>query len=154
MSKSEPNISWRTDKPISTMQQYVKKQGKSDLVYSPVPKEYLNRILPVRKGDVVVLAYDDGKPFFTHPIRGKRVIDVFKAIEAGVKVVLKSDNFETRNKVYRTLARFMHARDRRRLADKFERGKLRLIDLMGGYVFYEGGLKRIAGGIWIYNLGS
>lgn len=152
MSKKDRNISWRINQPLSDLQIY---DGKT-ADYVTDKKEidaYLNQTVPIKSGDKVVVLYVDGLPAITVPVTGTKLINVLRAIEKGVNQVITDSDFNNTMIVYKTIGNFFHKKDRLNLVNKFESKKLKVKDLLGDHIFYEGGLHR-KNHVWLYGLGS
>ena len=154
-------ISWRITEPISSIILYDntnrKKGGKGELIEvtdKKIIKDYLNQPMPILPGDSVVLLYVDGKPAFTESVRGTKLIHILNAIEKGVnRTITDIDTLSTRETVYNRISGFFRKKDRLERIIKFEDKKLKIKDLLGDHVFFEGGLRR-ENRVWIYGLGS
>lgn len=145
------HISWNINHPVSKAKLWDSK--KNDFV--TIPPGMLDKKVAVRKGDRITILFQDGKPLFTEPLGAAKTLrGVFTSIERGLDRKIPKDKFDVREKVYRQIAAFFHYKHRMPLVKKFEAGILKVRDLLGDHVFWEGGLKRGKGGIWTYGLGS
>jgi hypothetical protein len=114
----------------------------------PISADIWDIPLNIRKGDKVLLGYYRAEPTITSPITGNTLHHLFLSIEKGMK-----DLFELSDapNVYKHIGTWYHTDDRRRLADKFERGELMKKELCQEDVFFEGNLNRRPDGIWVYS---
>jgi hypothetical protein len=144
-------VSWALTRPLKTMTVFL-----PDDTFGPVPKEYFDRKLPIKSADTIVVLCIRNHAPITAPIKGKTVHNVFKSLERGLHIKMRSstDDVFRRIAVYSRIADFVDAKMRKSLTKKYEAGSLRPIDLLGDHVYYEGGLRRGKGGVWRYGLGS
>lgn len=137
---------WYMVKPVKSIQ---------DFDENPLTKETLNQKIAIKKGDKVALFYNEEGPVYTEPINGSTLKDVLNAIERGLNKTIPNDDLEIRRIVYDKICYFFSGKNRLDLIKKYEKGILKSIDLIkGGRDFYEGNLKRLKNGIWIYGTGS
>lgn len=144
---SENKISWNITKPLSSACIYTE-----DDESIKVPNYILEKKMPIKNGDSVALMYFNNEVMFTEPVKGKNYESILKAIEKGMKKKISLER-EDINKVYILISRFGGSENRIKLVKKYEQGNLTVADLLGGYEFYEGNLKR-KNKIWVYGLGS
>jgi hypothetical protein len=154
MKKTDHNlinkISWSINRPVNTATFGYDDSNKP----IPIPTNVWKTQIGIRKGDRVVLVYHNREPQLLAPVRGKTLRDLFESIERGMKARLNCTDDETTSKVYPVISRWYRSKDRLRLVNQFEKGKLTAGELCGDYVFFDGNLKRENGGIWTYALGN
>lgn len=147
------NIEWITIEPLSK----ARLRDDHDDVEpepKPVPNAVWNTKVPVRKGDTVALIYRDRRAFLTEPVQGGTLRSLFAAIERGMKRKLDPRDWDTKEKAYVLISRFVGDKKRLELVHAFEKGKLAVKDLVGDHYFFEGPFVRSKDGVWEYGLGS
>jgi hypothetical protein len=98
--------------------------------------------------------YHDSEPVITEPVTGSTLLSILKAIERGVnRRINPNTDFDQKEKIYQRISGFFKSRMRLELTKKYESGILKIKELLGDHVWYEGGLRR-KNGIWLYGLGS
>lgn len=146
MHKQINKISWTITRPFTTA------------VIIPtdeqIPSSLLNYKLPVRSGDTISLVYNNNESILTERISGSTFKSVMTSLQRGLQKNIPTGDSDTREKVYQRIAMFIRPKDRLRLINLFEKGKLKPVDLLGNHIFFEGGLRRGKEGIWTYALGS
>lgn len=146
-------LSWDVTKPISSIKIYDDETGK----FSTVSRSELSKKISVRKNDVVGYWYRGNLiEWLTEPVQGDTLRDLLKAYSRLVNRALRSGSLDMASWVYTRIGDFIHKKDRIRLARLYESNKLKLADLMGDHVCYEGynvvkcGKRRV----WVISLGS
>lgn len=139
-------IFWRTTEPIDAARLGWDKDDRP----IPVPKDVWTIKPGIKNGDRVALAFLDGEPVLTAPVRGTTLRAIFSSIHRGMNAALTKKNALA---VYALIGRHQTSQHQR-LAKRFEQGELTPRDLVqNGYDFYEGHLKR-NGGVWTYSVGN
>lgn len=149
------NINWNIKTPFNDRNARYYDRENDKLI--KIPNTVLNqRIKGFRNGDKIIVLYGynvDEKILFTEPIGGHTLKSFLKAIERGVNRIIKNDNFETQRIVYGQIAMFGKESKRLELVNKFERGNLKIKDLIGDHCAFSGSLQRF-GTTWSYGLDS
>jgi len=140
-------ISWNITKPFSTACIY-----DNDVEIKLNPKVFDEEV-KIKHANEVALLFDDTQIIFTEPIKGSILKSIFRSIERGLERIIDNYDIATRRSVYKRIGGFISFSRRMKLIRKYEYGKLKIKDLLGDHVFFEGGLHHV-NGIWVYDLGS
>jgi len=147
MNSQINNISWTITTPLSTAHIISTDE-------QPVPSTLLNHKLSVRSGDTIAILYNHYTPIITEKITGSTLKSVLSSLERGLQKRVSPHDNDLREQIYSRISGFFRTKDRLRLINLYEKGRLKPIDLLGDHIFFEGGLKRGKGGVWTYGLGS
>lgn len=116
----------------------------------PVPREVARKKLPIRTGDRVAILYSGTKPILSVPLIGNTIGDFFSSIHRGMGVRLKPGH----EKIMALLREFREP-ESSELLERYRSGRLTPRDIVSGnYQYFEGGVKRMPNGVWVYNTGS
>lgn len=131
------NIAWNMTKPPSKdAGVFDGNYEKYDLVKT---KEAMNKVIPIEKGDEIVILYNQGEPIFTTKYnrsdrRLKTVLQhLYEALQKPIEV-----NHTNAELVYPKIANFFRSEMRLKLVKKYESGKLKFMDLLGDHIYFEG----------------
>lgn len=118
----------------------------------PIPPEILNIKL---RGKRIVLLYNSGTPILTTPFVGNTFSQWMKCLYEGVNktIIVEELNRTEIELVYQRISGWFDSKIRLDLVKKLESNKLKIKELLGHHVYFEGNLK-LEKGTWHYGLGS
>lgn len=137
-------FSWRINQSLSKAKVF------EDGSYHKVPDEMWNKRYNVKKGDLIVTLYNHGQPLYVTEIHGTSFRDILQSLYNGLNDTIDNNDSEI---IQEIINNFIKYDTRKKLTDKLIRGTLKVKDLLGDHVFYEGNLTRHHG-ICTYALGS
>lgn len=123
----------------------------------PLTEEQKNERLPhFRRGDKMAVLYGEGSEVvYAEPIHGRGTVwNALKALDRGLERVVPVDDYRLRMRIYQRVAGFLRTKDRERLIEAYEGGRLRFMDLLGDSTGLTGPFRREAGGVYVYGLDS
>lgn len=150
-TKNINTISWIIHEKPETAEFWVDEKKE------PVPKEIWDTILTTaKKPGKIAIIWNDGKPVYFAEFKGKTLRDFFNSIYNETQKLIGPKNSD-QGVIYYAISRFYKANMRLELVKSYERGKLKVADLIGDHCFYDGGIskeKYNGESIWVFGLGS
>jgi hypothetical protein len=126
--------------------------SKKSIKEEPIPPEILNIKL---RGKRIVLLYDSGTPILTTPFVGNTFSQWMKCLYEGVNktIMVEELSMTEVELIYKRIGGWFVSNIRSNLVKKLESNKLKISELLGNHVYFEGCLK-LEKGTWYYSLGS
>jgi hypothetical protein len=127
-------------------------ENKKSIIEEPIPPEILNIKL---RGKRIVLLYDSGTPILTTPFVGNTFSQWMKCLYEGVNktIIVEELSRSEVELIYKRIGGWFDSKIRSNLVKKLESNKLKISELLGNHVYFEGNLK-LEKGTWHYFLGS
>ena len=127
-------------------------ENKNYDVELPLSPEILNIKL---RGKYIVTLRDGNDIILTTPFVGNTFAEWMQCLYQGVnkKLIVDELSREQVNGIYTRIGGWFNSKDRLKMIKDFESNKLKVSELLGNHIFFEGSLK-LEKGIWNYSLGS
>ena len=156
------NISWNLCEPLSKAQRYNKETNSFVDI-----KDLMDIKVPVKQNDQIAILYHnfcrhcnnkyEYTVVLTEKFTGKPTVkNVLKTLEKGLNKTIKPGDRGTKDNknyiVYSKISGYVDSKKRKELIDKYEKGKLKVFELLGDNCFFEGMGKK--GKLIEYYVGS
>ncbi len=109
-------------------------------VREPLPKKLPDEKLKFKGSKLLVILRTD-KPVITKKIQTTSSAQILKIYEKEINKKIKADRSKSCKfveNIYYAIGRFLHKNDRKCLVDKFEKGTLKVKELFGDHIYFEG----------------
>jgi hypothetical protein len=151
--KDTNNISWSMYESHKTAYVFDENYDGPD---KEKTKLIMNKKVPIKKGDQIVILYDNSKPIITKEWNGGEttIKNVLYFIEKALNENINNNNNDLITAVYKRISSWFCSKLRLELVEKFEKGKLKPKDLLGDHRYFEGMKRRGSSKFIEYSVGS